>query len=140
MYKRRACLWGALVLCGGLAAAPQSVKSTTSRTVHVDVLVTTPSGEPVADLEQLDFTLWDNNVLPMKIMSFKLVRVDVSRVPEMTKVSAQPQSERHGQVLVYELTFDAPVANVPNEYHSLGVKVDRPNLNVIARQGYYAQP
>jgi hypothetical protein len=137
MYQRQACLSVALALCGGLAAAQPSVKGATTRTVRVDVLVTTQSGELVSDLEERDFTLWDNNVLPIKITSFKLIRVDASRLPN---VSAQPRSERHGEVVAYQLTFDAAIAKGPNEYHSLGAKVDRANLNVIARQGYYAQP
>jgi len=140
MYQRQACLSVALALLGGLGAAQQSVKGATTRTVRVDVLVTTQSGEPVSDLEERDFTLWDNNVLPAKITSFKLIRVDVSRLPGLTNVSARPQNETHGEVVAYQLTFDAAFAKVSNEYHSLGVKVDRPNLNVTARQGYYARP
>jgi VWFA-related protein len=40
----------------------------------------------------------------------------------------------------YTLTFDAPRAEHPNEYHSLQVKVDKPKLKVRTRTGYYAQP
>jgi VWFA-related protein len=40
----------------------------------------------------------------------------------------------------YTLSFDAPPADHPNEYHSLDVKVDKPDLQVRTRTGYYAQP
>jgi hypothetical protein len=120
--------------------AQQPTKGTVPRTVHVYVLVTTASGQPVTDLDQRDFSLWDNNVLQRKITSFRLVRVNSNRLPQMSLVSAEPQSEQGRDVVAYELTFDAAVGKQPNEYHSLGVKVDRPKLNVLAQQGYYAQP
>jgi VWFA-related protein len=40
----------------------------------------------------------------------------------------------------YELTFDAPPAEHPNEYHHVEVKVDRPGARVRTRDGYYGQP
>jgi len=40
----------------------------------------------------------------------------------------------------YTLSFDAPVGNFPNEYHSLQVKVGKPGLTARTRTGYYAQP
>jgi len=40
----------------------------------------------------------------------------------------------------YELTFDAPAAEHPNEYHKLDVKVSRPGLIARTRAGYYNQP
>ncbi len=40
----------------------------------------------------------------------------------------------------YQLTFDAPLAERPNEYHKLEVKVSRPGLTVRTRTGYYNQP
>ena len=126
--------------CASGIAQQTVTTGTTTRTVRVDALVRTQSGQSVSDLQERDFTLWDNNVLPLKITSFQAIRVVASRVPGTTNGSTQPQSERHGEIIVYELTFDAAVAKLPNGYHSLGVKVDRPNLIVLARQGYYAQP
>ena len=140
MYQRRAFLWVALTLCSGLAVAQQPARGAMRRTVRVDVLVTTQSGQPATDLDERDFSLWDNNILPTRITSFKVIRVDASRLPQMMNVSTAPQSGRHGEVVVYELTFDAAVAKEANEYHSLGVRVDRPKLMVLARQGYYAKP
>jgi VWFA-related protein len=39
-----------------------------------------------------------------------------------------------------ELSFDAPEADKPNEYHQLEVKVAKPGLTARTRRGYYAQP
>ena len=122
----------------GAAVAQQQTKGVV-RTVRVDVLVTTQSGQPVTDLDERDFSVWDNNVLETRITSFRLVRLDASRLPRMSLVSAESQNQKHGEVVAYELTFDAAPAKGPGEYHSLGVKVDRANLKVLARQGYYAR-
>jgi VWFA-related protein len=40
----------------------------------------------------------------------------------------------------YTLSFDAPVADHPNEYHNLQVKIGKPGLTARTRTGYYAQP
>jgi VWFA-related protein len=40
----------------------------------------------------------------------------------------------------YMLSFDAPRADGPNEYHALEVKIGRPGLKARTRTLYYAQP
>ncbi|MFY9801904.1 MAG: VWA domain-containing protein [Candidatus Acidiferrales bacterium] len=40
----------------------------------------------------------------------------------------------------YELAFDAPPSERPDEYHHLEVKVSKPGLTARTREGYYAQP
>ena len=40
----------------------------------------------------------------------------------------------------YVLTFDAPRADAPNEYHALEVKIGKPGLMARTRTGYYDQP
>jgi hypothetical protein len=40
----------------------------------------------------------------------------------------------------YVLSFDAARADRPDEYHSLGVTVDKPGLEPRTRIGHYAQP
>ena len=40
----------------------------------------------------------------------------------------------------YVLTFDSDVADGPNDYHELDVKIDKPHLTAHTRTGYYAQP
>jgi VWFA-related protein len=40
----------------------------------------------------------------------------------------------------YELSFDPPPAEHPNEYHQLQIKVSTPGVSARTRTGYYAQP
>jgi VWFA-related protein len=40
----------------------------------------------------------------------------------------------------YTISFDAPRAGHPNEYHDLKVLVDKPNLTARTNTGYYDQP
>jgi len=40
----------------------------------------------------------------------------------------------------YVLSFEAAAADAPTEYHALDVKVDKPDVKVRTRSGYYAQP
>jgi VWFA-related protein len=40
----------------------------------------------------------------------------------------------------YTLSFEAPPADHPDEFHSLEVKIDKPGLTARTRTGYYAQP
>jgi len=39
----------------------------------------------------------------------------------------------------YELSFDVPSAERPDEYHQLQIKLAKPSLTARTRQGYYAQ-
>jgi VWFA-related protein len=40
----------------------------------------------------------------------------------------------------YVLSFDAARADHPNEYHAIGITVDKPGIKARTRTGYYAQP
>jgi VWFA-related protein len=40
----------------------------------------------------------------------------------------------------YEITFNMPPAEKPNEYHHVEIRVDKPGLTARTRDGYYAQP
>lgn len=40
----------------------------------------------------------------------------------------------------YQLTFEAPPAAAPDEYHALKVTVDRPGAQIRTRTGYYDEP
>jgi VWFA-related protein len=40
----------------------------------------------------------------------------------------------------YEVTFDAPHAEHPNEFHGIQIEVDKPKVKTRTRVGYYAQP
>jgi VWFA-related protein len=79
-------LLAALLLGAGVSSAQQTPDSTVlhtrsgppSRTIHLDVVVTSKPGEPVTGLEQKDFTLLDDKT-PRAITSFEAV--DGSRQP-----------------------------------------------------------
>jgi VWFA-related protein len=40
----------------------------------------------------------------------------------------------------YEITFDAAVAEKPNQYHHIQVMVNKPGVTARTRNGYYSQP
>jgi VWFA-related protein len=40
----------------------------------------------------------------------------------------------------YQITFDSPVPEQPNEYHHVEIKLDKPEMTVRTRDGYYSQP
>jgi len=40
----------------------------------------------------------------------------------------------------YQITFDPPLADHRDEYHSLEIGIAKPGLTARTRQGYYAQP
>ncbi len=40
----------------------------------------------------------------------------------------------------YEITFDPPPADKPNEYHHIEVRLDQPGLVARTRDGYYSNP
>lgn len=62
------------LLCAGVASAQQNVAPTqpTGSKITLGVVVSPKSGAPVADLQQQDFTVLDNNA-PQAITSFKAV-------------------------------------------------------------------
>jgi VWFA-related protein len=62
------------LLCAAAASAQQSSppNQPAGRKIYLDVVVSPKSGPPVADLQQQDFTLLDNNA-PQTISSFKAV-------------------------------------------------------------------
>ena len=40
----------------------------------------------------------------------------------------------------YEISFDPPPADKPNEYHHIEVKLAQPGLVARTRNGYYSNP
>jgi len=40
----------------------------------------------------------------------------------------------------YEISFDPPPSDKPDEYHHLEIKIAKPGLTARSHQGYYAQP
>jgi VWFA-related protein len=72
--SRVACFLVVALLCTAAASARQASPQAqpASGQIHLDVVVTAKSGPPVADLQQQDFTLLDNNS-PQAITSFQAV-------------------------------------------------------------------
>lgn len=40
----------------------------------------------------------------------------------------------------YQISFDPPQADKPNEYHQIEIRIAKPGLSARTRQGYYSQP
>jgi VWFA-related protein len=56
---------------------------------------------------------------------------------DLTGLLEQSAADGHAY---YELTFDPPRADHPEEYHHIEVQVNRPGLTARTREGYYLQP
>jgi hypothetical protein len=144
-YKGILILLGARLLWGAAGPGEQTPPAVilTPRSIHLNVVVTTKSGQPVTGLQQRDFTIFDNNST-RSITSFAAITIK-PRSPKVTgpfRFAGEPSDAGSGdrwELLQYEITFDAPCAERANEYHQVEIKVDKPNLMVRARQGYFAQ-
>jgi hypothetical protein len=124
-------------------AQQKSVAEPQINPVTFIVIVTTKSGRPVTDLQQQDFTVFDNGSI-RPIQYFHAIggtRKPAGTNPLITVGSTLSASSSGGSWSFprYEITFNGASAAKANEYHEVGIKVDRPALRVLARQGYYAQ-
>jgi hypothetical protein len=146
--KRASLLLAAALLCTTNVLAQITPQTSTShRTIHLDVVVTDSSGRWVTDLQQSDFKVLDNHS-PQIISSFKsvLLKPQLEPQPAMVSPLAKVASVRgaaqggHGELFEYKLAFEAPTPQKPNEFHQIVVTVDRPNLEVRTRHGYFARP
>jgi hypothetical protein len=75
----------------------------------LNVVVTTESGKPVTDLEQKDFTIFDNRAV-RAITSFDAVLTSPTpprNAPIMRSASYAPKTgaEKRGEFFRYEITF-----------------------------------
>ena len=145
VYKRVFSVLAAMVLCSTTASIQQASADggAASRNVRFNVVVTTASGACVTDLQEGDFKVFDDNSA-QTITSFKAGTVSPKRagVPDFAYAAGARTNGCYGQggLFRYEITFNVPGDARPNEYRSVGIRVDKPNLVVRARQGYYAQP
>jgi hypothetical protein len=80
-FKRGSVVLAATVLCIATAFAQQapSEGSPIARSVRLNVVITTASGQCVTDLQQHDFKIFDNN-LPQTITSFRAVTISPKQV------------------------------------------------------------
>lgn len=164
--KRVAANLAVMLLCITTASAQQgsSEGGAASRIVHLNVVVTTASGQCVTDLQQKDFKILDNN-LPQPITSFRTVTISPKEIevpgrdyspnfrivasPEQVEVPDRAYSYgnganngcyEQGELFQYEITFNVPSGARPNEYHGVEVKVYKPNLTIRTRRGYFTEP
>ncbi len=119
--------------------------------VRFMVVVLTESGRPVTDLLRQDFKVWDAGV-ERPITGFRVIPEGVGAVEISLpggNASAggrrgdgeRPDGSggRPGRLPWYEITFEGAIAAGPEEFHTVGIGVDRPYLKVMARSGYYAK-
>lgn len=119
--------------------------------VRFVVVVLTESGRPVTNLERQDFTVWDGTV-KRPITGFRVIPEGVGAVEISLpggNASAggrrgdgeRPDGSggRPGRLPRYEITFEGAIAAGPEEFHTVGIGVDRPYLRVMTRSGYYAK-
>jgi hypothetical protein len=137
-------LLGAGLLCGVAAFAQRSPSDGISadHVVPLNVVVMTSSGQFVTDLQEPNFKVFDNNSRQV-IASFKSVFSEprpyvLSQLTNVANVRGASLGT-HGELFQYELTFEAPTPQKPNEYHAIEVRVDRPGLIVTTRNGYWAR-
>jgi hypothetical protein len=105
--------------------------------VRLVVIVLDSSGHPVTDLRQNDFTVFDDELIrPIKAF----VAITEAKGSPALQTVALPSTARSlaANVSRYEITFDALSAPALKGYHTVAVKVDRPNLRIITSQRYYA--
>ncbi len=133
----------AILVCTTAFAQQRSARGgAASRSVRFNILVTTAAGECVTDLQELDFKVFDNNLSqPIAFFRAGPISPDGVEIPHLVYAAGAPTNGcfEHGEVFRYEITFNVPNDARLNEYRQVGIKVDRPNLVVRARQGYYVR-
>jgi len=105
-----------LTMNGMRAQAVEGPTNSGSR-ISINVVVTDEDGQPVRDLRQSDFAVFEDNARR-----------------EMTAFSPSPKGWEGN----YRITFSAARGEGGNEYHSVAVRVERPYLDVRTIKGYYA--
>jgi hypothetical protein len=139
--KKQACLGLSAVLFSTLMLRAQDVSVAQARadgSVRFLVVVTTKSGQPVADLRQQDFTVFDDDVI-RPIRSFRTIPAAKKQGGSHTFTAASMANlprEPIGISSTYEVIFDGAKSSGRREFHEVGIKVDRPNLEVATRPGY----
>ena len=144
-YKRVFAVLAILVVSTTAFAQQRSARGgAVSRNVRFNVVIMTASGECVRDLQERDFKVFDNNVTQQPILSFRAgpISPEGVEIPHLVYAASARTSGCFGAtgLFRYEITFSVPGDARVNEYRSVGILVDRPNLIVRTRQGYYVRP
>ncbi|HTZ83708.1 MAG TPA: VWA domain-containing protein [Candidatus Acidoferrales bacterium] len=79
----------------------------------------------------------DSGNLALQVLATQSGGMVLNSSNDLQKLLAAPLGDAKA---FYTLSFDAPPADHPDEYHALQVKVDKPGLSARTRTGYYAQP
>jgi hypothetical protein len=138
IYKRGFSVLAAMVFLITTAFAQQAF-----RDVRFNVVVTTASGECVRDLQERDFKVFDNNVTqPIVLFRAGAISPEGVEIPHFVYAALAPTNGCFGPsgLFRYEIIFNVPGDARVNEYRSVAIRVDRPNLIVRAPQGYYVRP
>ena len=133
--KKQACLGLSAVLFSTLMLRAQDVSVAQARadgSVRFLVEVTTKSGQPVADLRQQDFTVFDDDVI-RPIRSFRTIPAAKKQSGSHTFITASMANLPREPMAIgisstYEVIFDGAKSSGRREFHEVGIKVDRPNL------------
>jgi hypothetical protein len=109
-------------------------------TVRLLISVTTKSGEPVTDLQEQDFTVYEGFVThPIRyFQSYSAPKSQHGR-HSLTNVTLRTSDGTHsplGSSPLYELTFVGAKPTGQREFHEVGVQVDRSNLEITTSAGY----
>ncbi|NYF52475.1 hypothetical protein [Tunturiibacter gelidoferens] len=109
--------------------------------VRFVVVVADGSGRPVTDLQQQDFTVFDDNLIrPIRAFVMVTGRKRTNEGYGVIREAALRSGGRDELLKLfprYEITFDEPIDLRAKEYREVGIKVDRPGLKIITGQGYY---
>ena len=79
----------------------------------------------------------DGGNLALQVLATQTGGLVLNSSNDLQKLLAKPFTDAN---VFYTVSFDAPPADHPDEYHALQVKVDKPGLAARTRTGYYAEP
>jgi hypothetical protein len=141
MDKRICLVLAATLLCSlkGYSQQASFTDDPIVRSISFVVVVTTKSGHPVTDLQQQDFKVFDNNSV-RPIRGFRVITESKAPInASAASIRSIAANDNLHLFLRYEITFDRAKGRRPNDYHQVGILVDRPDLTVRTRDGYYAR-
>jgi hypothetical protein len=141
MDKRICLVLAATLLCSlkGHAQQASLTDDPIVRSISFVVVVTTKSGHPVTDLQQQDFKVFDNNSV-RPIRGFRVITESKGPIDgSAASIRSIAGNDNLHLFPRYEITFDRARGRRPNEYHQVGILVDRPDLTISTRDGYYAR-
>jgi hypothetical protein len=100
------------------------------------VTVTTQSGQPVTDLRKQNFTVFDGDVI-RPIGSFRVLSAPTGQHGDhVIRTVAPGMPTNSSSSPVYEVIFDGARSQGPRQFHEVGIKVDKSNLEITTSAGY----